>query len=75
MNPLSDVDVECPYFSYHDKLNITCESYIPRAMNRVVFKRVADKKKYFDKVCCCDYGKQCYHYRLMSNLYERGLLK
>ncbi|MBO5963030.1 MAG: hypothetical protein J6P97_00955 [Bacteroidales bacterium] len=72
-----DANAECPFFLSQDDRNITCESYIEgnNVKNKVAFRRTGDKQKHFDEVCCCNGGKSCRHYQIMSYLYESGVLK
>ena len=73
-NSSIDAHIECPFFIKQDKNYITCESYIPKAENKLYFKRLDEQRKYIAKVCSCNQGKECLHYRIMSTLYERGVL-
>ena len=70
-----DAIIECPFFVFQEKNYITCESYIPNTTHKLYFRRLDDQRNHITKVCSCNQGKKCLHYRIMSTLYERGVLK
>lgn len=72
-NPL-DALVECPFYITNKVNQIYCEGPIKNANNRFVFKTAKAKQDYIKKVCSCNHGKKCLHYRAMMILYERGML-
>ena len=72
-NPL-DALIECPFYITNKVNQIYCEGPIKGANNRFVFKTAKAKQDHIKKVCSCNQGKKCLHYRAMMILYERGML-
>ena len=71
-----DANAECPFFISQDDKHINCESYLGKKVKHSnAFSKKCDKTTYFDEVCCCNGGKSCRHYQIMSYLYESGVLK
>jgi hypothetical protein len=71
-----DANAECPFFIGQDEKCIDCESYIGKKVkHKNAFKNKFDRLKYFRDVCCCDGGRHCMHNKVMTSLYERGVLK
>jgi hypothetical protein len=69
-------NIECPFYLGQENCSIKCEGHIKEMLNnKLIFKNAEQKKKYIDTYCVVDGGRRCVHYRLMSSLYDRGVLK
>lgn len=76
MSVYQEGHIECPFCVGQDTTCIHCESYVKEVNNiKLLFRSSNLKKKYIDKYCKVNGGKGCKHYRIMSHLYDSGVLK
>jgi hypothetical protein len=76
MSTYQEGHIECPFYSSQDNYCIFCESYIKAVKhNKLSFNRPELKKKYIDKYCKVNGGKGCMHNKIMSYLYDSGVLE
>jgi hypothetical protein len=69
-------NIECPFYMMQDKNSIFCESSIKEVRrNNLTFRNANLKKEYIDKYCVVNGGRGCIHYKIMSYLYDTGVLK
>jgi hypothetical protein len=69
-------NIECPFYLNQEQFCIICEGYIKEARsNKLTFKNMENKKKYIEKYCTVDGGRQCRHHKIMATLYDRGVLR
>ncbi len=73
MSKYLDSIVECPFYVEEGSCSITCEGLIQGAESTHIFKNNSMKVEHIVNVCGKNCGKSCYHYRMLSQLYERGL--
>lgn len=70
---------QCPYFRGANKETgtITCEGFTRSTGCRVFFMRDAERKRWtwYAKQYCCNDWESCPHARLMTQLFEEGVLK
>ena len=66
---LNDRDAKCPFFSYHMRESITCESLIPDTHAKIVFGKPNEKKLHYNLFCCFKY-ENCEMYRAIMKTYE-----
>jgi hypothetical protein len=71
-----DANAECPFFMAQGEKYIRCEGYMgAKVIHRNEFRHKVDRLKFFRDVCCCDGGRKCMHYRVLSAMYDKGVLK
>ncbi len=66
---LNDRDAKCPFFAYHMKESITCESLIPDTKAKIVFGKPNEKKLHYNLFCCFKY-ENCEMYRAIMKTYD-----
>lgn len=76
MSTYQEGHIECPFYLNQDNYCICCEGYIKEVKkNKLSFNRPELKKKYIDKYCKVDGGRGCLHHKVMSYLYDAGVIK
>ncbi len=68
-----DKYVECPFYIAERDDRIVCEGVINGTRSVQQFEDKRDKNNYENMVCCCNGGSRCVHYKIINDLYERGL--
>lgn len=76
MSTYQEGHIECPFYLHQDAYCVFCESYIKEVRSlKMSFKNSDLKKKYIDKYCKVDGGKGCMHNKIMTYLYDSGVLE
>ena len=66
--------IECPFYIDEGKRYISCEGVIKGTTCVHSFESEFKKAQHEEGVCSVFGGRKCQHYRMLSVLYERGLL-
>lgn len=73
MSKLIEGQIECPFYIKEGDAFIACEGIVDGTTSVHRFKNNIKKAEYENKVCSCNGGRGCLHYRTVHTLYDKGL--
>ncbi|MBQ7655128.1 MAG: hypothetical protein IJI53_02580 [Clostridia bacterium] len=66
---LNDRDAKCPFFAFHTREAIACESLIPDTKAKITFEKPKGKSLHYNLFCCFKY-ENCEMYQAVMKTYE-----